>query len=119
MKDWHRAIGWVNAFKKAYEYTPVTEEVNDVCDWFLSEIQRLRWITVENRLPDKQGWYDVTYKPGKMSNERYVRQLYWDEKHKEFIDNIRYEENGLKDIEKYFWTDCVIAWKPVANPYTG
>ena len=75
------------------------------------------WIPVEDKLPEEKGWYQCTCSDKEIWNDDIVRDLYYYPEIKEFVDNIRYEANGLKDIEKYYWTKYVTAWQPLPGPY--
>lgn len=81
------------------------------------------WIPVtENAYPKEKGWYQCTCDDRKdggqiWPNHTIVRDLFWNPSRKEFVDNVRYSENGHKDIEKYFWTKYVTAWQPLPEPY--
>lgn len=75
------------------------------------------WIPVEEKLPEEKGWYQCTCSDKEIWNDDIVRDLYYYPEIKEFVDNIRYEANGLKDIEKYYWTKYVTAWQPLPEPY--
>lgn len=75
------------------------------------------WIPVEERLPEEEGWYQCTCSDKEIWNDDIVRDLYYYPEIKEFVDNIRYEANGLKDIEKYYWTKYVTAWQFQPEPY--
>lgn len=75
------------------------------------------WIPVEERLPKEEGWYQCTCSDNDIWNEDIVRDLYYYPETKEFVDNIRYENNGLKNIEKYYWTKYVTAWQPLPKQY--
>ena len=59
------------------------------------------WIPVEERLPEEKGWYQCTCSDKEIWNDDIVRDLYYYPEIKEFVDNIRYEANGLKNIEKF------------------
>lgn len=75
------------------------------------------WIPVEEKLPEEKGWYQCTCSDKEIWNDDIVRDLYYYQEIKEFVDNIRYEANGLKDIEKYYWTKYVTAWQFQPKPY--
>lgn len=75
------------------------------------------WIPVEERLPEEKGWYQCTCSDKEIWNDDIVRDLYYYPGIKEFVDNIRYETNGLKNIEKFFWTKYVTAWQQQPKPY--
>ena len=75
------------------------------------------WIPVEKKLPEEKGWYQCTCSDKDIWNEGIVRDLYYYPETKKFVDNIRYENNGLKNIEKYYWTKYVTAWQPLPEPY--
>ena len=75
------------------------------------------WIPVEERLPEEKGWYQCTCSDKEIWNDDIVRDLYYYPGIKEFVDNIRYETNGLKNIEKFFWTKYVTAWQQQSKPY--
>lgn len=75
------------------------------------------WIPVEEKLPEGKGWYQCTCSNKEIWNDDIVRDLYYYPEIKEFVDNIRYEANGLKDIEKYYWTKYVTAWQPRPKSY--
>lgn len=75
------------------------------------------WLPVEEKLPEEKGWYQCTCSDKEIWNDDIVRDLYYYPEIKEFVDNIRYEANGLKDIEKYYWTKYVTAWQFQPKPY--
>lgn len=75
------------------------------------------WIPVEEKLPEEKGRYQCTCSDKEIWNDDIVRDLYYYPEIKEFVDNIRYEANGLKDIEKYYWTKYVAAWQFQPKPY--
>ena len=75
------------------------------------------WIPVEDKLPEEKGWYQCTCSDKEIWNDDIVRDLYYCPEIKEFVDNIRYENNGLKNIEKYVWTKYVTAWQQQPKPY--
>lgn len=75
------------------------------------------WIPVEERLPEEKGWYQCTCSNKEIWNDDIVKDLYYYPGIKEFVDNIRYEANGLKNIEKFFWTKYVTAWQQLPKPY--
>ena len=75
------------------------------------------WIPVEEKLPEEKGWYQCTCSDKEIWNNDIVRDLYYYPEIKEFVDNIRYEANGLKGIEKYYWTKYVTAWQFQPKPY--
>lgn len=97
--DLGRNVGW-NECLEAIEY-----------------IENDGWIPVEEDLPKEKGWYQCTCSDKEIWNDDIVRDLYYYPGIKEFVDNIRYENNGLKDIEKYYWTKYVTAWQPLPEPY--
>lgn len=83
-----------------------------------------KWIPVEEKLPEKYGWYQVTLKDGRVS------RLYYDYKCDRWIDNVRKHMFELYDIyskvthkmitednEDVYWDDWVIAWQPLPKPY--
>ena len=81
------------------------------------------WIPVQgNVYPKDKGWYQCTCDDRKVGEQIFpkhtiVRNLFWNPNMKEFVDNIRYSENGHKDIGKYFWTKYVTAWQHLPEPY--
>ncbi len=75
------------------------------------------WIPVKEKLPEEKGWYQCTCSNKEIWNNDIVRDLYYYPEIKEFVDNIRYETNGLKNIEKFFWTKYVTAWQQLPKPY--
>lgn len=73
----------------------------------------------EDSMPKEKGWYLVTVVTGVPATSKpRVMELYWYPGIKQWVDNIRYSENGLKEIEKFCWTDNVTAWMPRPEPYT-
>lgn len=82
------------------------------------------WIPVEERLPDKCGWYLCTLKDGR------VNCYYWNNKG-EWLDNgkkhffelyhVYSKLTGMEVLAKndgsVYWTDWVIAWRPLPKPY--
>lgn len=92
------------SFRRIIDEQPTVYEAND-------------WIPVEEKLPEEKGWYQCTCSDKEIWNDDIVRDLYYYPEIKEFVDNIRYEANGLKDIEKYYWTKYVTAWQFQPKPY--
>ena len=82
------------------------------------------WISVKDRLPDKYGWFLCTLKDGR------VNCYYWNNKG-EWLDNgkkhffelyhVYSKLTGMevlaKNEESVYWTDWVIAWRPLPKPY--
>lgn len=102
---WH---GKQAAYREIQKWNEV-KEVND-------------WIPVEKRYPTQNGWYQCTCDDRKVGeiiweNHTIVRDLFWNSSRKEFIDNIRYAENGYMNLDNYFWTKYVTAWQPLPKPY--
>lgn len=75
------------------------------------------WIPVSEKLPEEKGWYQCTCSDKEIWNDDIVIDLYYYPEIKEFVNNIRYEANGLKNIEKIFWTKYVTAWQQLPKPY--
>ena len=75
------------------------------------------WIPVSEKLPGEKGWYQCTCSDKEIWNDDIVIDLYYYPEIKEFVDNIRYEANGLKNIEIFFWTKYVTAWQQLPKPY--
>lgn len=83
-----------------------------------------RWIPCSARLPEKYGWYMCTLKDYR------VNTYYWNNKG-EWIDNgkkhffelynisSRYtgEDITAEQEGSVYWTDWVIAWQPLPEPY--
>ena len=101
------------------EIEPASEEFLKDCAETAARYKRNTdgWIPVEDGLPEEKGWYQCTCSDKDIWNEGIVRDLYYYLEIKEFVDNIRYENNGLKNIEKYYWTKYVTAWQPLPEPY--
>lgn len=78
-----------------------------------------KWIPVNKELPKENGWYQCTCSDKEIWRNDIVRDLYYDSDIKEFIDNVRYQCNGLRNIDKYYWTKYVTAWQPLPEPYKG
>lgn len=85
-----------------------------------------QWIPCNERPPERYGWYLCTLKDGR------VNCYYWDNKgkwvdngKKHFFDlyNIRSRYTGEEiDPEQegsVYWTDWVIAWMDLPEPYQG
>lgn len=113
----------------AFEYV---EDCRQLADW-LKELKKLkeliRWVPISERTPEENGWYECTvvsndlprtmelfYKNGKWLDNRRIDMfnLYdiygygnTNEKHK-----LSYQE-----ISEFEWTENVIAWQPLSNPY--
>lgn len=102
--DLNNVISW---FNECFEFCGKTKVASD----------NDGWIPVEDKLPEEKGWYQCTCSDKEIWNDDIVRNLYYYPEIKEFVDNIRYEANGLKDIEKYYWTKYVTAWQPFPEPY--
>ena len=77
------------------------------------------WIPISERLPEEKGWYQCTCSDDEVWSKPIVRDLYYYPGLKAFIDNIRYEMNGLNDIQKFNWTKYVTAWKILPEVYKG
>lgn len=77
-----------------------------------------KWTPV-SELPKEKGWYLCTCSNKDIWGEDIVRDLYYYPALKQFVDNIRYEASGLKDVEKFYWTRYVTAWQPLPEPYKG
>lgn len=89
----------------------------DIIRSHMDEVENNGWIPVEERLPKGKGWYQCTCSDNDIWNKDIVRDLYYYPEIKEFVDNIRYENNGLKNIKKYYWTKYVTAWQPFPESY--
>ena len=100
-------------FNKGMEYAEI------IIRSHMDEIENGGWIPISERLPKEKGWYQCTCTDKEIWNNDMVINLHYYPNRKEFVDNIRYEINGLKDIEKYYWTKYVIAWRPLPEPYKG
>jgi len=106
-------------------YRPYNEAWNDAIDEAEKVIEALPdaddgWISVEDRLPDKYGWYLCTLKDGR------VNCYYWNNKG-EWLDNgkkhffelyhVYSKLTGMEILAKnegsVYWTDWVIAWRPL------
>lgn len=103
-------------FDEVKGYARAMEYVVDTIRSHMDEVED-DWIPVEEKLPEEKGWYQCTCSDKEIWNDDIVRDLYYYPEIKEFVDNIRYEANGLKDIEKYYWTKYVTAWQPLPEPY--
>ena len=101
----------------AWNYSKGLEYAKEIIRSHMGEEKDDGWIPVEERLPEEEGWYQCTCSDKEIWNDDIVRDLHYYPGIKEFIDNIRYETNGLKNIEKYFWTKYVTAWQPLPEPY--
>ena len=77
------------------------------------------WIPIDERLPEEKGWYQCTCSDDEVWSKPIVRDLYYYPGLKAFADNIRYEMNGLNDIQKFNWTKYVTAWKILPEAYKG
>lgn len=77
-----------------------------------------KWTPV-SELPKEKGWYLCTCSNKDIWGEDIVRDVYYYPALKQFVDNIRYEASGLKDVEKFYWTRYVTAWQPLPEPYKG
>lgn len=92
-------------------------------EWFQSESKRREWIPCIERLPERYGWYLCTLKDNRV-NCYYWRKNEWvDNRKKHFFDlyNIRSrctgEEINAEQEGSVYWTDWVIAWMPLPEPY--
>lgn len=103
-------------FDEVKGYARAMEYVVDTIRSHMDEVED-DWIPVEEKLPEGKGWYQCTCSNKEIWNDDIVRDLYYYPEIKEFVDNIRYEANGLKDIEKYYWTKYVTAWQPLPETY--
>lgn len=102
MCDDYVSVGWAKEIIRSH--------MDDVAD------NNDGWIPVSEKLPEEKGWYQCTCSDKEIWNDDIVRDLYYYPEIKEFVDNIRYKANGLKDIEKYYWTKYVTAWQPLPEP---
>ena len=85
---------------------------------------RMKWTLFKENPPKENGWYYCT-----VSKDigGYARELFY--KNGRFIDNIRLNMFDLYDVygkltgkkieEDCDWTDLVVAWMPLPDPYTG
>ena len=101
----------------AWNYSKGLEYAKEIIRSHMGEEKDDSWIPVEERLPEEEGWYQCTCSDKEIWNDDIVRDLYYYPGIKEFVDNIRYENNGLKNIEKYVWTKYVTAWQQQPKPY--
>lgn len=101
------------------EIEPVSKEFLKDCKGTAKKYKRENnsWIPMKNGLPKEKGWYCCTCSDKEIWGKDIVRQLYYYPERKQFVDNIKYESNGLKEIEKFFWTKYVTAWQPLPEPY--
>ena len=86
--------------------------------------QVYEWIKIEDNLPTEDGWYLCT------TNDDRVVRLYFYTKTRKWIENIKKHMFDIYDIfghssgrrilpkdEDCDWTDKVIAWMPLPEPY--
>lgn len=102
--DLNNVISW---FNECFEFCGKTKVASD----------NDGWIPVSEKFPEEKGWYQCTCSDKGIWNDDIVRDLYYYPEIKEFVDNIRYETNGLKNIENFFWTKYVTAWQQQPKPY--
>lgn len=91
----------------------VRSHVNDISD------EKDGWVPVYERLPQERGWYQCTCSDKEIWRTDIVRDLYYDPEVKEFVDNVRYQSNGLRNRERYYWTKYVTAWQMLPEAYKG
>ena len=103
MCDDYVSVGWAKEIIRSH--------MDDVAD------NNDGWIPVSEKLPEEKGWYQCTCSNKEIWNDDIVRDLYYYPEIKEFVDNIRYETNGLKNVENFFWTEYVTAWQQLPKPY--
>ena len=87
--------------------------------------EKMKWILIKDELPKKNGWFFCT-----VSEDigGYARELYF--KNGCFLDNIRIEmfelynisskltgEQIIDDGSSTDWTDMVVAWMALPEPY--
>jgi hypothetical protein len=84
------------------------------------------WIPCSERLPERKGWYLCTLKDGRVDCYYWSGKGEWvDNGKKHFFDlyNIRSRYTGeeIKPEQEgsVYWTDWVIAWMPLPEPYKG
>lgn len=108
----------VSATLKAYEdiLNGIKEQPTvDADDW---------WIPVEDRLPDKYGWYLCTLKDGRVNCYYWNNKGEWLDNGKKYFFELYHVYSKLtgmevlaKDEGSVYWTDWVIAWRPRPKPY--
>ena len=88
------------------------------------EINTGQWIPCSERLPERYGWYLCTLKDGRVNCYYWNRKGEWvDNGKKHWFDlyNIRSrytgEEINPEQEGSVYWTDWVIAWMPLPEPY--
>lgn len=114
--DFSRTSTWWSIAGKTEEERK-REGQKVVCQFRLKE--KDRWIPVTDHLPKEKGWYQCSCYDPEVWSDGLVRDLYFRPETKEFVDHIRYFCNGMKDIEKYYWTKYVVAWQPLPDRYRG
>ena len=82
------------------------------------------WIPVEEKLPDKYGWYLCTLKDGRVNCYYWNNKGEWLDNGKKHFFELYYVYSKLTGMEvlakndgSVYWTDWVIAWRPLPKPY--
>jgi hypothetical protein len=71
----------------------------------LSHRQRSRWVDAQERLPDREGWYECT------SSEPWPPQVY--------VLEFRMDRYGGHWSVDGVWHGYVTAWRPLPAPFKG
>lgn len=112
-------------------YAVINPDASWVAKLILGNVERLpsaqpeqQWIPCSERLPERYGWYLCTLKDGRVNCYYWNNKGEWvDNGKKHFFDlyNIRSrytgEEINPEQEGSVYWTDWVIAWMPLPEPY--
>jgi len=108
----HYNEGWSDATDKAVQAIEALPDADD------------GWISVKDRLPDKYGWYLCTLKDGRVNCYYWNNKGEWLDNGKKYFFELYHVYSKLtgmevlaKDEGSVYWTDWVIAWKPLPKPY--
>lgn len=112
---WRNMVPQVNSSDFPTQWVPSAYECN-IIDAQTKEIEKLRaqlprWIPVEERLPETQGWYHVAIRDEKTKRIAVELDLYSVETAKNFG-----HETGFCKDGRWDGREKVIAWMPLPEP---
>lgn len=87
------------------------ETVNEACRMGMQALERTRWIPVEERLPEKQGWYHVVILDTKTKRKAVEQDLFSIELAEKYGHNV-----GFCKDRRWEGRERVIMWMPFPKP---